>query len=55
MVLKSFKEVGLTPKYFAAEGAGYRGDFTPFGSSVRSKAIKNYFSGIHVMSLVVNH
>jgi len=54
LVMESFQEVGLTPTYFAAEGTGYRGDFSKFGGRVHSKAVKTEFAGINVMSLVVN-
>jgi hypothetical protein len=53
-VLTLFREVGIKPTYFAAEGTGYNGHLTKFGGRTHTKALKSGFSEIKVMSLVAN-
>ncbi|MEC5398858.1 hypothetical protein [Uliginosibacterium sp. H1] len=53
-VLAVFQAAGITPTYFAAEGAGYRGNLTKYGGRTHAKALRTGFSDLHVMSLVAN-
>lgn len=54
LVLAAFESAGITPTYFAAEGAGYRGNHSKYGGRIHNKALKAGFADIDVMSLVAN-
>jgi hypothetical protein len=53
-VLAVFQGAGITPTYFAAEGVGYTGELTKYGSRTHAKALKSGFANIHVMAVVAN-
>ena len=53
-VLSVFREVGIQPTDFAADGIGYKGNATKFGGRAHAQALKSVFQGIQVMSLIAN-